>query len=72
MTTKQPIIRDGQRKPYVKATRRQTEERIKAAAELESNGWEPSDIQGFLQQVFDVEWRQAARYIAHARACEAR
>jgi hypothetical protein len=65
---KQPIVRPGQRKPYVKATRREIEQRLKAAAQLESNGWERSEICWFLSEVFGVEWRQAQRYIAHTRA----
>lgn len=70
MRTKQPIIRNGQRKPYTKATRKEIQQRLKAATLLESIEWEKSDILWFFQEVFGVEWRQAARYLAHARACE--
>jgi hypothetical protein len=68
VTTKQPPIRNGQRKPYVKATRKEIEQRLKAAALLESLEWEKSDVYWFFQQVFGVETRQTDRYAAHARA----
>jgi hypothetical protein len=70
MTTKQQIIRPGQCKPYVKATRKEVRQRLKAAAVLEDCGWETSSIYWFFQEVFGVESRQIARYIAHARAHE--
>jgi hypothetical protein len=70
MATKHPIIRPGQRKPYTKATRKEIQQRLKAAALFESFGWEKSDIHWFFQEVFGVEWRQIDRYIAHARAHE--
>jgi hypothetical protein len=73
MKTKQPIIRPGQQKPYVKATRREVEQRIKAAAWFDLNiDYEPSLVHHFFQQVFDLEPRQIARYIARARAREGR
>lgn len=65
---KQPIIRPGQCKPYVKATRREFEQRIKAAALLESLEIEKSELHWFFQEVFGVEQRQIARYFALARA----
>jgi hypothetical protein len=67
-TTKQPIIRPGQQKPYARATRKEIKQRLKAAAVLESCGWEKSEIHSFFLEVFGVEWRQTDRYIAHARA----
>jgi predicted metal-dependent peptidase len=69
-TTKQPIIRPGQRKPYVKATRKEVQQRLKAVAVLDDSGWETSSIYWFFQEVFGIESRQIARYIAHARARE--
>jgi len=68
MTTKQQIIRPGQCKPYVKATRKEIQQRLKAVAVLEDSGWETSSIRWFFQEVFEIEWRQAQRYIAYARA----
>ena len=38
-TRQQPITRPGERKPYVKATRREVQQRLKAAALLEDCGW---------------------------------
>jgi hypothetical protein len=68
---KQPIILPGQRKPYVKATRREVQQRIKAAAILEDAGWERSSIDWFYEEVFGIESRQTARYLARARVREA-
>ena len=65
---KHPIIRPGQSKPYVKATRKEVRQRLKAVVVLEDSGWETSSIRWFFQEVFEIEWRQAQRYIAHARA----
>jgi hypothetical protein len=65
---KRPIIRPGQQKPYVKATRKEIEQRLKAAALLESCEWEKSSIQWFFQEVFGIESRQTDRYIAASRA----
>jgi len=70
MSTKRPIIRPGQRKPYVKATRREVQQRLKAVAVLEDSGWETSSIYWFFQEVFGVGPRQTARYRAHARVRE--
>ena len=70
---KQPTIRPGQQKPYVKATHREVEQRIKAAAWFDLNsGYEPSFVYHFFQQVFNLEPRQIARYIARARTREGR
>src|SRR5262245_4682565 len=58
MTTKQPTIRKGQQTPFVKATRRQIEWRIQAAALLLFCGLEKSQIHRVFRQWFGVEWRQ--------------
>jgi hypothetical protein len=68
---KQPTIRPGQRKPYTKATRREVQQRLRAVAVFDDCGWETSSIYWFFQEVFGIESRQIARYIAHARAREA-
>jgi hypothetical protein len=69
---KRSIIRPGQQKPYAKATRREVEQRIKAAAWFDLNSdYEPSFVYHFFQQVFNLEPRQIARYIARARVREA-
>jgi len=70
---KRPVIRPGQQKPYAKATRREVEQRIKAAAWFDLNlDYEPSLVYDFFQEVFDIEPRQTARYIARARIREGR
>ena len=68
MKNKQPTIRPDQSKPYRKATRREVRQRLNAAAALDYWETEKSDIQWFFQHVFKVEWRQADRYLARARA----
>jgi len=69
---KRPIIRPGQQKPYIKATRREVEQRIKAAAWFDLYiDYEPSFVYDFFHQVFDLEPRQIARYLARARVREA-
>ncbi len=65
------IIRPGQSKPYVKATRKEVEQRLRAVAMLEDSGWETSSIYWFFQEVFGVGPRQTARYREHTRAHEA-
>jgi hypothetical protein len=71
VSRKRPIIRPGQRKPYTKATRREIGQRIKAATILEDAGWERSSIDWFFEEVFGIESRQIARYLALARVREA-
>ena len=63
----QPVIRPGQRKPYIKATRKQIEQRIGAAAVLSHCGFSKSEIHRVFRGVFGVEWRQTDRYMARAR-----
>src|ERR1019366_4875351 len=68
MTTKQQIIRPGQCKPYVKATRKQIERRIEGAALFLACRLHKSEIYRVFREYFGVESRQAARYMAQARA----
>lgn len=65
---KQPVIRKGQRKPYVKATREQIELRIEAAALLRDCSFSKSEIHRVFRERYGVEWRQTDRYMARARA----
>ena len=54
--TKQPVVRKGQRKPYSKATRRELEQRLRAAAWLDLYiDCEPSLIYDFFHEVFGVD-----------------
>jgi hypothetical protein len=71
--TKKPVIRPGQKKGYTRATRREVEQRIKAAVWLADYlDYEPSLVCGFFREVFDIEPRQTARYLARARVREGR
>jgi hypothetical protein len=63
-----PIVRKGQRKPYTKATRKEIEQRLKAAAFFDSLEWATEDVDWFFQEVFGIESRQTARYRSHAHA----
>ena len=64
----QPTIRPGQRKPYVKATRQQIEERIVAAGVLLFFGLSRTTIHRLFREKFGVEWRQTDRYLTRVRA----
>jgi hypothetical protein len=64
-----PKIRPGQRVPYRKATRKQTEQRIGAAAVLKFCGFSKLKIHRVFKKMYGVGWRQADRYMARARAC---
>ena len=68
MKSKLPTVRKGQHKPYVKGTRKEVWQRLKAAAALEHWFSEKSEIHWFFQFVFGIESRQTDRYIARARA----
>ena len=73
VTTRQPIIRPGQKKGYTKATRQEVEQRLKAAVWFADYlDYEPSLVYDFFHEVFDIEPRQTARYIARAREREGR
>ena len=60
----QPIIRPGQRKPYIKATREQIDERIGYVARLLRAGRTKTQIHRAVRARFNIEWRQCDRYIA--------
>jgi hypothetical protein len=68
VTTKQPIIRPGQKKGYTKATRQQIEHRIESAALLRFCGFNKSEIHRVFRAFYGVEWRQTDRYIYMAIA----
>jgi hypothetical protein len=59
-----PIIRSGQRKPYVKATRQQIDERHGYVARLLRARKTKFQIHQAVREKFNVEWRQCDRYIA--------
>ena len=68
---KQPIIRPGQRKPYVKGTQAQIDERRGFVARLLVAGKTKTEIHSAVRQRFNVEWRQCDRYIAFANGYRA-
>jgi hypothetical protein len=61
--TKQPIIRPGQRKPYVKATQSQIDQRRGFIARMMRAGKTKSQIHSAVREKFGVEWRQTDRYL---------
>jgi hypothetical protein len=66
----QPTIRPGQYKPYVKATRRQIDERVGFVARLLRAGRTKTQIHRAVKARFGVEWRQCDRYISQfTRVC---
>ena len=65
---RQSRIRKGQRRPYVKATRRQIELRIEAASLLWDLGYSKAQIHRVFRERYGVEWRQTDRYMARAHA----
>ncbi len=71
-TTSEPIIRPGQRKPYVKATRQQIDERIGYITRLLRAGKTKTQIHQEVRERFNVEWRQCDRYIAWLTKTDAR
>ncbi|MGB7768659.1 MAG: hypothetical protein WBN22_07375 [Verrucomicrobiia bacterium] len=70
-TKKPPIIRPGQRKSYVKATRQQTDERRGFVARMLRAGKTKSQIHRAVREKFGVEWRQCDRYIAWLKKSDA-
>jgi hypothetical protein len=68
ITANQQVTRKGQHKPYAKATRRQIEQRIGAAAVLSYCRFSKQRIRRVFKKLFDVEWRQADRYMTRAMA----
>jgi predicted phage gp36 major capsid-like protein len=64
MTTKPPIIRPGQRKPYIKATRQQIDQRRGFVARMLDAGKTKSQIHRAVREKFNVEWRQCDRDIS--------
>ena len=61
---KTPVIRPGQRKPYVKATRQQINERLGFVARWLRAGRTKFQIHRAVREKYGVEWRQCDRYIS--------
>ncbi len=62
-TTKAPVIRPGQRRPYIKGTRTQIDQRRGFVARMLANGATKTEIHRAVRENFNVEWRQCDRYI---------
>lgn len=62
-TTKAPVIRRGQRRPYVKGTRTQIDQRRGFVARMLDDGATKTEIHRAVRENFNVEWRQCDRYI---------
>lgn len=65
------VIRPGQRKPYVKATCQQIDQRRGFVARMLHAGKTKSQIHRAVREKFNVEWRQCDRdisWLARARA----
>ena len=63
-TPKPSVIRPGQRKPYVKATRQQIDQRRGSVARMLHAGKTKTQIHRAIRQQFNVEWRQCDRDIS--------
>ena len=63
-THKQPCIRPGQHRPYVKGTQAQIDERRGFVARMMDEGATKTEIHRAVRERFNVEWRQCDRYIA--------
>lgn len=62
-TTKPPTIRPGQRRPYVKGTLAQIDQRRGFVARMLDDGATKTEIHSAVRQRFNIEWRQTDRYI---------
>jgi len=63
-TTRRPIIRPNQRKPYFKATQAKIDQRIGFIARMLAAGATKFQIHRAVKQNFNREWRQTDRNIA--------
>ena len=63
-TPKNNVVRPGQRKPYVKATRRQIDQRRDFVARMLDAGATKTIIHRAVRQQFNIEWRQCDRDIS--------
>ena len=61
---KTPVIRPGQRRPYVKGTLAQIDQRRGFVARMLDAGATKTQIHSAVRQRFKIEWRQCDRYIS--------
>jgi hypothetical protein len=71
-TTKAPVVRCGQRHPYVKGTQAQIDQRRGFVARMLDAGATKTEIHSAVRQRFNIEWRQTDRYIAFVTSTNTR
>jgi len=71
-TPKQAVIRPGQRRPYVKGTQAQIDQRRGFVARMLDAGATKTEIHSAVRQRFNIEWRQCDRYISFATGADTR
>ena len=62
-TPKPPVIRRGQKHPYVKGTREQIDQRRGFVARLLASGARKMEIHRAVREKFGILWRQTDRYL---------
>jgi hypothetical protein len=62
-TKNSPVIRRGQRRPYVKGKREQIDQRRGFVARMLDEGATKTEIHRAVRQQFNIEWRQCDRYL---------
>jgi hypothetical protein len=60
---KPPTIRPGQKRPYVKGTQAQIDQRRGFVARMLDTGATKTQIHRAMRQRFNIQWRQCDRYI---------
>ena len=60
---KPPVIRRGQKRPYIKGTLAQLDERRGFVARMLNAGATKTEIHTAVRERFNIEWRQCDRYI---------
>jgi len=63
INAKSPVIRPGQKRPYVKGTQTQIDQRRGFVARMLYAGETKTEIHRAMRQRFNIEWRQCDRYI---------
>jgi hypothetical protein len=61
---KPPVIRRGQKRPYVKGSQVQIDQRRGFVTRMMNSGATKTEIHRAVRQRFNIEWRQTDRYIA--------
>jgi len=61
---KQPVIRRGQKRPYIKGTQTQIDQRRGFVARMLDEGATKTEIHSAIREKFNIEWRQCDRYLA--------